>query len=1346
MTDGDRSNGGERRGILRLVTLGGALLQRVPSHGEPEEIVSAGKPFAVLVYVASTPGHTATRDHLIDLLWANLDLDAARHALRQALWYLRKELGQNALRSRGDEVVLSVPVRFDRNRFLEAIEGEDFAGAVELYGGEFLPVYAAPGGAKFEKWADMERYRLKTHFLRAAEIQVRDRLSKGAFDEAQELAARARDADPRNQNTWRLLLESLLAAGDRARAKIEAHALEKKLGEWDREPEPPLRDLLQAAREDFQRSSVTKSTSSLEPELIGREREFAAVLSAWSEVQDGRGAHVHITGGAGLGKSRLLAELDGRLKVMGGRAIHLRAHPGERDLSYALASDLAAALADLPGSEDVSDGAARTLVALNPDLTDRYPVEPYQTEGDETLRRRGVALETLLTAVSGREPLSLLIDDLHWADTESRRLLVSLIGKVESTAALVVTTARPAVDPERISVDHTDQLSLDALSEEELRRLLTSLGGLPDGAWAEHLPRDLHSATGGSPFLVLETLRLALDEGWLSLTQGTWECCDWESLQGELADGRAVDRRLEGLSEEASQLLLLLCVAARPVPAGLLAGARDARPEPILRDLRELEVDGLVARAGDAWVVAHDKIAAAATEGAQQDAIRQAHRCLGRALAADASEGPDELLRAGRHLMLGGDPIQQERVFAQWVTAIRERGDRRPLERLAAHFSDSSPDEAHVQRLVRSLPFRLRMNVTWTRVVAASVVGLMLVAAGVLLTSDAPSPDVRLYLFRPSADGTVSGHELPVSHATLGGQSILDVNEVGDPISQLAGLETRHPVLPGPSGQRWAYVRTVPDSGDWEVFLADEEGSHRRLTYAPADDVPESWSPDGRYLVITTSRWGQYGWQDLAIVDVATEGIRRLTRGNDTEHEARWSPDGARIAFRRQPRRQNPEDSAEQTPVLCWITVDGDTEECFEGPGRSFHLLAWEGSNHLLALVTDSSDNTTLSLVDLETRSTRIVDASAETAVVSPGGQWVAALRTEPGRSARWHVFPADQPGQAVALSGTASFHRSRLAWGYPREAVDPLDRVEIKVPDTIPLNVPIQLNAEGRTGDGRPVSIPTLTWTIARDGGAVIDSKNGVLRPLQLGSVRVSASAGGWREDTVRLVVAEPSAETVFREGWADDLKVRWVPFGDPRPTRSRHPGLGQALWARGDGTFYSGVYSRRTFDASHGLGLEASVSTRRTAPAEQVLSVGLRSWENAEAVEAWDHRTGGLPSAASSCSVRFPGGDGMHTSRQLSIPGRGAVHVDEDLGSGTPYEVRVQIFPDRTFGVAVNGEPIARSEMRGISLGAPHRVVLQGKSVDTRMLIGQLRVWQGIPGDIDWSALDGWSEATRP
>src|SRR6187401_3250180 len=127
-------------------------------------LLAPGKPLALLIYLCLTPGRRISRDFLLNLLWVDLEPDRARRALRQALFHLRRVLGEDALPGT-EELTLVASVEVDRDVFLAAIEGGAIEPALDLYGGDFLPAFGVPGGVAFEHWADLERDRLRGAFL-----------------------------------------------------------------------------------------------------------------------------------------------------------------------------------------------------------------------------------------------------------------------------------------------------------------------------------------------------------------------------------------------------------------------------------------------------------------------------------------------------------------------------------------------------------------------------------------------------------------------------------------------------------------------------------------------------------------------------------------------------------------------------------------------------------------------------------------------------------------------------------------------------------------------------------------------------------------------------------------------------------------------------------------------------------------------------------------------------------------------------------------------------------------------------------------------------------------------------
>ena len=200
-----------RRPALRLTTLGAVELAAIAPDGSVRPLLGAGKPTALLAYLALSPQRTASRDNLIDLLWSNTEPEQSRRNLRQCLFLLRRLLGDEALVSADDELTLAAPLAVDRDAFLAALGAGDAQAAEALYTGPFFPSFAAPGGADFEQWADLERQRLHAVWVRALEALIRQAIHGHHGRDAIQLAQRLLAADPSREASQRLLLESVIS-------------------------------------------------------------------------------------------------------------------------------------------------------------------------------------------------------------------------------------------------------------------------------------------------------------------------------------------------------------------------------------------------------------------------------------------------------------------------------------------------------------------------------------------------------------------------------------------------------------------------------------------------------------------------------------------------------------------------------------------------------------------------------------------------------------------------------------------------------------------------------------------------------------------------------------------------------------------------------------------------------------------------------------------------------------------------------------------------------------------------------------------------------------------------------
>src|SRR5690606_17607784 len=115
-------------------------------------------------------------DLLASMLWGDSEPMRARQSLRQAIWRLRRIVGESLIVR--DETIagLAANVTSDRERFLEAAHSGDAAAALAIYDGPFLSGLSLPGGDDFEDWASFERRQLENTLLRLTERHARDLL------------------------------------------------------------------------------------------------------------------------------------------------------------------------------------------------------------------------------------------------------------------------------------------------------------------------------------------------------------------------------------------------------------------------------------------------------------------------------------------------------------------------------------------------------------------------------------------------------------------------------------------------------------------------------------------------------------------------------------------------------------------------------------------------------------------------------------------------------------------------------------------------------------------------------------------------------------------------------------------------------------------------------------------------------------------------------------------------------------------------------------------------------------------------------------------------------------------
>lgn len=1315
---------------FRLLTLGATALVDVSAGNKT--VLGPGVPLALLTYLHASPGHTASRVHLADVFWASNNPARSRQALRQNLTRLRQILGAGAFEDRGTEVILTEPIASDRDGFEKAVQIQALETACEQYTGPFFPDYSGPGSAEFEHWVDRERERLRTLFTRSAELLVRRYLDHARIRDAHGIALRVRRESPESEAARRLVLETLLALHDSFGARIEADAILEWLRHAGRSPEPATAHLLERTRKDA--TAITESPEpGLRPDLVGREKQFHRLVMTWQEARAGKPRLLHLEARAGFGKTRLLEEVTARIETPTSRVLHLRARHGEREIEGSLAAEVALALGGLPGAKAVTPSTAALLVELHPGLGAIFSAVPGIQNGGSLLHHQALALTELMLAVADEAPLALFIDDLHWADESSRHVLSAAFSRLDRARILVITTGRP--DTGRPLDGCPESISLGPLSHADAEAFLQSMGSFPDQAIARRAAGSLHHASGGSPLLMLEALRLALDHGDLHRDAGEWQFQDLERAVKSLGKHGALDQRVASLPEPARGALLLLAVAELAVDAKELAGADEGVG--LCQLLSELESRGYVSGANGRWSLSHDEIAEAVIRAATETKLQYAHGAVGRMLALGSVARSSRVHRVARHLLAGKAYAELRTYFTRWVVEARNRGDRTPVSQLARELLANESAPATIDSLVSALPLQMRLGprarITMTLTTAALLITVGVLGARHYLAGPQSPPDVELLLAREEfstkqiglfrvpiwKDRWVPGDTIRPDHGTLVGRLP-------------AGVKTYGGIAPSPDGKLFAFGQVMSDSGGIDLFLWSSAGGIQRITSAPGDDIHANWSPDGRYITFATARWTPRGNDDadLAVFKVTDGSIRQLTHGPAYDQKPLWSPDGSRIMF----HRRGPPPSRD---VVCWISVDGRQEHCSarEWSGSSAPI-SWIGPDRALLAGTDGPGHKIVWWMDAD--STGPI-ALGKNAVVDLDATGRFVLLGAVSGSRHTSLAPRDQPenGRPIAES---VFDGDRSFAFFPGSRQVALSAVHISPKiHTVFLGVPSRLHVLGATATDSSVAVPAavVEWFLGASSGIRLDPHTGTVLASQLGIFTLHVTAGGWVQDSLVVNVVAPHDSTIFQELWADSTLKGWVFSGEPVPKRRTGPGGIPAFLNNGDGFFDSGAFSRFSADAEGGLGVDAEISAPISSFKWQRLKLGLLSSPRASQSSIV---------SGPACVMTIPLGEGSPSSDRWSIStyGEGKQFLlNPALRSGKWFRIRLQIFPDGTCGVALDGKPMWRSTIP-IDVSAQYHVGSAGQSVGTAVLLGPFAVWRGVRGGVDWAALETFPEAS--
>ncbi|MBS0643069.1 MAG: AAA family ATPase [Proteobacteria bacterium] len=428
--------------------------------------------------------------------------------------------------------------------------------------------------------------------------------------------------------------------------------------------------------------------------FVGRQVELDKLLEAAASARTGRGRLVLVSGEPGIGKTRFATEVASLIgfRVLWGRCHEAAGAPSYWPWTQVLRDplhdpDTDALRADLgPGAADIAD--------IVPELRGRLSgleALPPARDPAEARFRLFESLARFLLAVARRQPLLVVLDDLHWADVPSLRLLEFLTPELATGRILLVGAYRDTelsrLHPLSDALGgltreaHVARLRLTGLDGEEVRHFVAHAAGVIPPAALTH---SIHQQTEGNPLFVREVVSLLADQGYFSVNPGATPT----ALRIPEGIRDVIGRRLNRLSPDCNAVLTLAAVAGRGFPAEVLAEASGKPEDAVLHVLDEaVEARIIEETAPNHFQFTHALIRETLYDEVRPGQRRRLHRAVGEAVEAATRRDPGPVLAdLVRHFQAAGAEHELQRAIVYALQAGKRANAMFGFEDAAALF------------------------------------------------------------------------------------------------------------------------------------------------------------------------------------------------------------------------------------------------------------------------------------------------------------------------------------------------------------------------------------------------------------------------------------------------------------------------------------------------------------------------------------------------------------------------------------------------------------------------------------------------------------------------------------
>ena len=564
--------------------------------------------------------------------------------------------------------------KIDAVEFQKLVNERNDRDVVDAYGGELL-------AGSFDESILELREDLRAAYLDALARLIERARTDGDLAAAQRFAERLLAEDEWREDAVRSVMAIRYERGDRPGAisvyERFADALRRELRAQPMAETTALRDAILSGSMLQENSFALRTEPGRESgtAFVGRSLEMQTVRNAWTRAARGRGSVLLVAGEPGIGKSRLALELCATVEAQRGSALLGRTSSPE---AGAFQSILEAIRDGLPllNRGDVDDHWLAPLVTVLPEIERLAEGDLRSGDVADTERGRGRLQESIarvVAAMAARRPLVIVLEDLHWAETDTLELVEMLAYRVASLPILLVATYRPGdLGPThrllsmRRSLQHARRgqtIALARLAQPELAELARSFLGRERPN--VELVQRLTEISEGNPLFAVQVMRYFSETG---------EVPNARSALASIAD--TVVSRLERLSPEARAIASVAASINGDFTIEEVASV-GGWEESIVLDALGLLLDARIVceRGGErfAYGFTHALIESAIRDAATTANPRARSYRIAEVLSATRDRKPGSAALIGSHWEAAGEPERAAKEYLRAANVAMER-------------------------------------------------------------------------------------------------------------------------------------------------------------------------------------------------------------------------------------------------------------------------------------------------------------------------------------------------------------------------------------------------------------------------------------------------------------------------------------------------------------------------------------------------------------------------------------------------------------------------------------------------------------------------------------------------